>query len=155
MNTPITEILLQLEQPSSPMYGYEIWTNISANKEELNMKFICFHDTTITSWWIIYRGQLEYPKYIEHIMDTRCVWLCCSSYGAWWRLKSPASRLFIQRFIFLPMSSKKTAKLRVTRLCAGNSLVTGEFPAQMPSNADNVSIWWRHHYILTVNYIDL
>ena len=22
---------------------------------------------------------------------------------------------------------------------------TGEFPAQMSSNAENVSIWWRHH----------
>ena len=28
---------------------------------------------------------------------------------------------------------------------AGNSPVTGEFPAQMASNAENVSIWWRHH----------
>ena len=27
----------------------------------------------------------------------------------------------------------------------GNSSVTGEFPAQMASNAENVSIWWRHH----------
>ena len=25
------------------------------------------------------------------------------------------------------------------------TLVTGEFPAQMASNAENVSIWWRHH----------
>ena len=41
--------------------------------------------------------------------------------------------------------SKKTSKLRVTGLCAGNSLGTGEFPAQMASNAENVSIWWRHH----------
>ena len=41
--------------------------------------------------------------------------------------------------------SKKTSKLRVTGLCAGNSSVTGEFPAQMASNAENVSIWWRHH----------
>ena len=24
---------------------------------------------------------------------------------------------------------------------------TGEFPAQMASNAENVSIWWRHHYL--------
>ena len=40
--------------------------------------------------------------------------------------------------------SKKTSKLRVTGLCAGNSPVTGEFPAQMASNAENVSIWWRH-----------
>ena len=41
--------------------------------------------------------------------------------------------------------SKKTSKLRVTGLCAGNSPVTGEFPAQRASNAENVSIWWRRH----------
>ena len=41
--------------------------------------------------------------------------------------------------------SKKTSKLRVTGLCAGNSPVTGEYPAQMASNAENVSIRWRHH----------
>ena len=41
--------------------------------------------------------------------------------------------------------SKKTSKLRVTDLCAWNSPGTGEFPAQMASNAGNVSIWWRHH----------
>ena len=41
--------------------------------------------------------------------------------------------------------SKKTSKLRVTGLCAGNSPVTGEFPAQMASNTENISIWWRHH----------
>ena len=41
--------------------------------------------------------------------------------------------------------SKKTSKLRVTGLCEGNSPVSGEFPAQMASNAENVSIWWRHH----------
>ena len=41
--------------------------------------------------------------------------------------------------------SKKTSKLRVTGLCAGNSPGTGVFPAQMASYAENVSIWWRHH----------
>ena len=41
--------------------------------------------------------------------------------------------------------SKKTSKLRVTGLCAGNSPGTAEFPPQMASNAENVSIWWRHH----------
>ena len=39
----------------------------------------------------------------------------------------------------------KTSKLRVTGLCVGNSPLTGEFPAQIASNAENVSIWWRHH----------
>ena len=41
--------------------------------------------------------------------------------------------------------SKKTSKLRVTGLYVGNSPVTGEFPAQRASNAENVSIWRRHH----------
>ena len=41
--------------------------------------------------------------------------------------------------------SKKTSKLRVTGLCAGNSPTTGELSAQMASYAENVSIWWRHH----------
>ena len=48
------------------------------------------------------------------------------------------NRLFRRR-------SKKTPKLRVTSICAGNSLVIGEFPAQRASNAENISIWWRHH----------
>ena len=51
------------------------------------------------------------------------------------------SRLFRPR-------SKKTSKLRVTGFCAGNSRGTGEFPAQMASNAENVSIWWRHHVVV-------
>ena len=42
------------------------------------------------------------------------------------------NRLFRRR-------SKKALKLLVTILCAGNSPVTGEFPAQMASNAENVS----------------
>ena len=40
---------------------------------------------------------------------------------------------------------KKVSKLRVTGLCEGNSPVTSEFPAQRASNAENASIWWRHH----------
>ena len=41
--------------------------------------------------------------------------------------------------------SKKTSKLRVTGLCVWKSPGTCEFPAQKASNAENVSIWWRHH----------
>ena len=40
--------------------------------------------------------------------------------------------------------SKRTWKLRATGLCVGNSPVTSEFSAQMASNAENISIWWRH-----------
>ena len=41
--------------------------------------------------------------------------------------------------------SKKASKLCVTGLCEENSPVTGAFPAQRASGAENVSIWWRHH----------
>ena len=43
--------------------------------------------------------------------------------------------------------SKEAPKLRVTGLCGGNSPVTSEFPAQRASNAENVTIWWRHHAV--------
>ena len=39
---------------------------------------------------------------------------------------------------------RKDKKIRVTGLCAGNSPVTGECPAQTASNAETVFIWWRH-----------
>ena len=56
-----------------------------------------------------------------------------------------ASHITSLTIVYSTIYSKKTSKLRVTGLCVGNSPVTGEFPAQMASNAENVSIWWRHH----------
>ena len=47
--------------------------------------------------------------------------------------------------VYSSLSSKKTSKLHVTRLCEGTLPVTGEFPAQRASNAENAFIWWRHH----------
>ena len=55
------------------------------------------------------------------------------------------NRLFRRR-------SKNTSKLRVTGLCTGNSAGTGEFAAQMACNAENVSIWWRHHVAVMFRY---
>ena len=49
------------------------------------------------------------------------------------RLCRLLSRLFRRR-------SKKISKLRVTGLCAWNSPLTGELPAQVASNAENESI---------------
>ena len=41
--------------------------------------------------------------------------------------------------------SKKITTLRLAGLCEWISPVTDEFPSQRASNAENVSIWWRHH----------
>ena len=43
--------------------------------------------------------------------------------------------------------SKKTSKLCATGLWVWNSPVTSEFPTQMASNVENVSIWWHHHEV--------
>ena len=45
--------------------------------------------------------------------------------------------------------SKNTSKLRVTGLCEGNSPI---IPAQKTSNAENGSIWWRHHVYTVISF---
>ena len=60
-----------------------------------------------------------------------------------WRLKSPESRLCIQPFV--QAQTKESIKTPRHWPSWGNSPVTSEFPAQRVSNAENVSIWWRHH----------
>ena len=63
-----------------------------------------------------------------------------TSQWARWRLKSPASPLFTQPFIRAQIKEN----IKVPRHWP---LVPGEFPAQMASDAENASIWWRHHEI--------
>ena len=66
-----------------------------------------------------------------------------TSQWARWRLKSPASPLFTQLFI--------RAQIKESIKAPRHWLLWGEFigyrwiPAQMASNAENVSICWRHH----------
>ena len=74
-------------------------------------------------------------KWLGHYLH-----IAVTSWWAQWYLKSPASRLFTQPFIF-----RCRSKLRVTGLCEGNSPVTGEFLSQRASNARSISIWLRHH----------
>ena len=76
-------------------------------------------------------------------------------YTLWWRHNGRDSVSIHQRHDCLPnrlfrRRSKKTSKLRVTGLCAGNSPGTSEFLAQMASNAEKVFIWWRHHEFVTI-----
>ena len=43
------------------------------------------------------------------------------------------------------LRSNKTWKLRIIGLCEGDSPVTGELLSQRASNAENISLWCRHH----------
>ena len=59
------------------------------------------------------------------------------------RLDCVLNRLFRRR-------SQKISKPCVTGFCEGKAPVTGEFPAQRASSAENISIWW-HHYVYNCN----
>ena len=61
----------------------------------------------------------------------------------WWRLKSPASRVFTQPFIQAQI--KENIKVSLHWPLWWKFTMTGEFPVQRASNAENVSIWWLHH----------
>ena len=73
-----------------------------------------------------------------------------TSQWAGWRLKSPASRLFTQPLHQVQV--KETSKPRFTGPCVGNSPGTVKFPAHVVSNAETVSIWWRHHESIALNW---
>ena len=61
-----------------------------------------------------------------------------TSYWARWRHKLPASRLFIQPFV--------QAHIKEHIETSRHSLLWPvDSPSQRANNAENVSIWWRHH----------
>ena len=109
------------------------------------------------SYFLVYFRTMTsiYPEWNAHFTKQNTLtvsihWCLTSTRALRWRHNDHAgvsnhqppgcllNRLFRRK-------SKKTSKLRVTGLCAGNSPGTGEFSAQMASYAENVSIWWRHH----------
>ena len=69
-----------------------------------------------------------------------------TSSWARWRLISPASRFF---YLVVCSGADKKHQSSASFHCEGNSPVTGEFPAERAIKAENVSIWWRHHAVVT------
>ena len=114
----------------------------TSNVQWINM------DTSKVQW--IYMATSNVQRINMATSNVQWINMDTSNLPLQWRHNGPDSvsnhqphhcllnRLFRRR-------SKKTSKLRVTGLCAGNSPETGQFPAQMASYAENVSIWWRHH----------
>ena len=109
---------------------------------------------TYTKWAIL--SELMMMKSREDPFRIRLAWFGWTSSGGWSLLYSLQWRHYGRGGVsnhqpydclldrWFRRRSKKTSKLRVTGLCAGNSPGTGEFPAQMASNAEKGFIWWRH-----------
>ena len=76
--------------------------------------------------------SLVYPHYCDVIMGS---------------MASQTTSLMIYSTIHSGADQINHQSSALLAICAGNSPVTGEFPAQMARNAENVSIWWHHHVI--------
>ena len=89
----------------------------------------------ITHWWATpLTGELVYiiaTHYRDIMMTTMASQI--------------TSLTIVCSTVYSGADQRKTSKLLVTGICAGNSTVTGEFPAQRCSNTESVSNWWRHH----------
>ena len=57
------------------------------------------------------------------------------------------SPMIVYSIVYSAADQRKHQGSASLAFCAENSPGTGEFAAQMPSNAENVFIWWRHHDI--------
>ena len=99
---------------SGALREYVIWTEISWIRE----------------WEILQQVPLTISCYMFTALQWRHNWR--DSFSNHQPHDCLLNRLFRRR-------SKKTSKFRFTGFCVKNSPVTGEFPAQMASNSENVS----------------
>ena len=126
------------------------------SKEKLLLKILMFYSPKYTNTYMFISDEIliSYAYILTHIAATQTV-VCTKVRGGFpsplqWRHnergcvsnRQPHDCLLNRLFRY---RSKQTSKLSVTDHFEGDSSVTGEFPAQMTSNAENVSIWWRHY----------
>ena len=78
-------------------------------------------------------------------------WITANRLSLQWHVMNAiASQITSLRSVYSSVCSgsdqrKHQSSTALPSVSEGNSPVIGEFPAQKVSNAENVSIWWRHH----------
>ena len=118
--------------------------------------YYCYMTGPIITYQYVISIKVEDVFAILRIKHNVFDWLCFSSSLQWrYNGRDGVSNHQPHDYLLnrlLRHRSKKTSKLRVIGLCAWNSPVTGELPAQMASDAEYVSIWWRNHYQYVYHY---
>ena len=117
---------------TGPLCGESTELVDSLHKEPVMQSF--------NEWFPFIKYELIYAGIISTVMHITLHWRHNECDGV---SNHPPCDCLLDRLFRL--RSKKTSKLCATGLCAVNSPVTGEFPAPMASNVENVSIWWCHH----------
>ena len=108
----------------------------------LTVSYVYSWNKSVFLYWI-FNSVLQYLICTHRHKNVHTLYVIYTGFSLQWRHSEHdcvsnhqfhdclLNRLFRSR-------SKKTSKLRITGLCAENSPVTGEFPAQLDSNAENV-----------------
>ena len=108
----------------------------SSHKGTVTLPLMFYLMLAWSNWWPKSPVICDFSRIDAHITVTWWKHYCDVIMGAM------ASQITSLTIVYSAgRRSKKTSKFRVTGLCAGNSPVTGEFPAQMASNVENVFIW--------------
>ena len=89
--------------------------------------------------------NLGWMPIITHYMPLLTAIITMTSYWAWRRLKSQASRIFTQTFIQAQMHERKHQSSASLVFVRGIHRWPVNSPHKKASNAENTSIWWRHY----------
>ena len=103
------------------------------------------------------RGQLRHPIYLWDLWCSLLLWRISNAYVHRYvdthcndvimsTVASHITNIAIAYSIVYSGAHQRNHQSSTSlAFCEGNSPVTGELPVQLASNAENVSIWWRHH----------
>ena len=119
---------------------------------KLRFRIKSLKGTCLNYWLIRVINALRFEMFVRYVptltSHITCKAFRCKSFNPCWEIISHYSDVMmgtmtseitsltvIYSTVYSDADKKNPSKLRVT----------GEFPAQMASNAENFSIWWRHH----------
>ena len=133
------------EQSITDLWKGDQW--VSPHKGPLILTHFPYHDAVNMMWL---HSMLNHKALQLYVIYIQVYFIICSMmltiFALQWHHNGHDSVSNHQPHdCLLKCSSKKTSKLHVTGLCVGSSPVTCEFPTQVASNAENVSIWWGHY----------
>ena len=95
------------------------------------------------AWQLLIRNSIKISQ--GTISYRICIWITMTSHWARWRLKSPASRLFAQPFIQAQINKKHQSSASLAFVWGIHRWPVNSPHKKRASNAENISIWWRHH----------
>ena len=114
---------------------YTLWTHQSTQRRNKRTDLFCY----IVPW---------YPNSTEHIFkfpSTHDMWKGYTTVVIMGSMAYQITSLTIVYSTVYSDADQRKHQISASLAVCGEFTGTGEFPAQMVSNTENVSIWWRHH----------